>query len=123
MAIKVRKHTAFKKVVRFKRKKRIRSKLFGTAEKPRMAVFKSNSHIYVQLINDEAGSTLLAVSTLEKDSKAKANMDGAKTVGKLIAEKAQKSNISTIVFDRSGYLYHGKIKALADAAREAGLKF
>lgn len=125
MATKVRKHTDAKKVIRFKRKKRIRSNVGGTAEKPRFAVFRSNTHLYAQLIDDERGTTLVSASTLEKDQKGKLrnNLSGAKTVGEMIAKRAIEKKIDRVVFDRSGYLYHGKIKALADAAREAGLKF
>ena len=125
MATKVRKHTDQKKVTRFKRKKRIRSRVNGTAEQPRFAVFKSNSHLYAQLINDEQGVTLLSASTLEKDSKGKVrcNVNGAKALGELVAKRAIEKKIERVVFDRAGYIYHGKIKALADAAREAGLKF
>lgn len=125
MATKVRKHTDTKKVIRFKRKKRIRSTVNGNAERPRLAVFKSNTHLYAQIINDEQGATLVAASTLEKEQrgKVKNNLTGAKTLGQLIAQRAQQKKISQVVFDRSGYLYHGKVKAFADAAREAGLKF
>src|SRR5687767_3345649 len=125
MATKIRKHTAEKKVVRFKRKKRIRSTLSGSAERPRLAVFKSNAHLYVQLIDDERGATIVSASTLEKEQKGKitGNLEGAKSLGQLLAQRALKSNIKQVVFDRSGYIYHGKIKALADAAREAGLNF
>lgn len=125
MATKIRKHTDNKKIVRFKRKKRIRSKVNGTATQPRLAVFKSNSHLYAQLIDDETGKTLASASTLEKEQKGKArsNLTGAKAVGQLIAKRALDKKIDHVVFDRAGYIYHGKIKALADAAREAGLKF
>ncbi|MGE4234520.1 MAG: 50S ribosomal protein L18 [Bacteriovoracia bacterium] len=125
MATKIRKHTDTKKTIRFKRKKRIRSRIEGSAERPRMAVFKSNANLYVQLIDDSKGITLLSASTLEKANKGKVKptLDGAKQLGKLVAEKAKQNKISAVVFDRSGYLYHGKIKALAESAREAGLKF
>ncbi len=125
MATKIRKHTSPKKVVRFKRKARIRSNLSGSAERPRMVVFKSNTHLYVQVINDEAGNTIVSASTVEKELKGKFknNVDGAKQLGKLLAERAKAKNIENVVFDRAGYIYHGKIKAIADAAREAGLKF
>lgn len=128
MGIKIRKHTSEKKIIRFKRKKRIRSTLDGSASKPRLAVFKSNTNIYVQLIDDTTGKTLLAASSFVKGTKgkkaaAKCNIASAKAVGKLIAEKAKDKKIDKVVFDRAGYLYHGKIKALADAAREAGLVF
>ncbi len=125
MSTKIHKQTSEKKVVRFKRKLRIRSTLSGSAEKPRMAVFKSNQNIYVQLVDDVRGVTLLAASTKDKELKGKArsNLAGAKEVGALIASRAQAKSITAVVFDRAGYIYHGKIKALADAAREAGLKF
>ena len=125
MATKVRKHTDTKKIIRFKRKRRIRARLEGTAEMPRFCVFKSNTHLYAQLIDDQTGKTLLSASTLEKDQRGKIrnNLTGAKALGQMVAERAKAKKIETVVFDRAGYLYHGKIKALADAAREAGLKF
>ncbi len=126
MAIKIRKHTDAKKAIRYKRKKRIRANVVGNAEKPRLAVFKSNKHIFVQLINDDTGSTIVSASTAEESNrkeKLSANLKSAKKIGALIAERAKQKKIENIVFDRSGYLYHGKIKVLADAAREAGLKF
>jgi large subunit ribosomal protein L18 len=125
MATKIHKQTSEKKVIRFKRKARIRSTLSGSAEKPRMAVFKSNQNLYVQLIDDVKGVTLVAASTADKELKGKSrsNLTGAKEVGALIAKRAQAKSITAVVFDRAGYIYHGKIKALADAAREAGLKF
>ena len=125
MATKIRKHTDAKKQVRFKRKLRIRANVIGTAEKPRMAVFRSNAHLYVQLVDDEKGSTLVSASTNEKTNRESmsSNLISAKTIGKLIAERALEKKIERVVFDRSGYLYHGKIKVLADSAREAGLKF
>ena len=107
---------------RLKIKQRIRSKISGTTTCPRMSVFRSNSQIYVQLIDDTQGKTLASASSLgikEKMTKT----EKAAQVGKLIAQNAQKAGISTIVFDRNGYLYHGRVKQLADAAREAGLKF
>ena len=125
MATKIRKHTDAKKIVRFKRKRRIRSRVIGSAEKPRLALFKSNTHIYAQLIDDDKGITLLSASTLEKEQKGKVknNLIGAKTLGQILAQRAQEKKIQCVVFDRAGYIYHGKIKAFADAAREAGLKF
>lgn len=125
MATKVRKHTDSKKVIRFKRKRRIRERVEGTSSQPRFAVFKSNLNIYAQLIDDTTGVTLVSVSTLEKDQrgKARSNVAGAKVVGTLLAQRALAKKIEHVVFDRAGYIYHGKIKALADAAREAGLKF
>lgn len=125
MATKIRKSTDNKKVVRFKRKKRIRSNVVGTAERPRLVIFRSNAGIYAQMIDDTKGTTLVAASTIEKvnGGKLKSNLASAKAVGKQIAEKALAKKIDKAVFDRAGYIYHGKIKALADAAREAGLKF
>jgi large subunit ribosomal protein L18 len=125
MATKIRKHTDAKKAVRFKRKRRIRSNVFGTAEKPRFAVFKSNTHIYAQLIDDDKGTTLVSASSLEKEQRGstRSNLTGAKTIGALLAKRAKDKKIDHVVFDRAGYIYHGKVKALADAAREAGLKF
>ena len=110
---------------RFKIKKRIRKTINGTAERPRMTVFRSNKQIYVQLIDDMAGKTLVSASSAEKDMEAsKANkIEQAERVGKLVAEKAKAAGIEAVVFDRNGYLYHGRVKALAEAAREAGLEF
>jgi len=106
-------------------KKRIRKVITGTAEKPRMSVFRSNTQIYVQLVDDLTGKTLLSVSSRCKEiSGEKVNKtEQAKLVGKLAAERSLQKGISTIVFDRNGYLYHGRVKSLADAAREGGLKF
>ena len=105
-------------------KKGIRKRLTGSEERPRLSVFRSNKEIYAQLIDDVNGVTLLAASSRDKaiDSKG-TNIEVASAVGKLVAEKALKSGIDTIAFDRGGYLYHGRIKSLADGAREAGLKF
>ena len=107
---------------RLRVRKRIRSRLHGTLEKPRLSIFKSNSCIYVQLINDEKGETLLSSSSREFKID-KNNISGALKLGKYIAERAVAKGIITIVFDRSGYIYHGKVKALAEGAREKGLKF
>ena len=105
-------------------RERIRRKVNGTAERPRLAVKKSLKHIYVQVIDDAAGKTIAAASTREADSTAKgANVAAAKAVGALIARKAKDKGITRVVFDRGGYQYHGNIKALADAARENGLEF
>ena len=102
----------------------IRSKVSGTAERPRLSVFRSNKAIYAQLIDDVAGHTLASVSSVEVKSETEGNtIETAKKVGQRLAEKAVAQNISAAVFDRNGYLYHGKVKALADAAREGGLKF
>jgi large subunit ribosomal protein L18 len=102
---------------------RIRKKLAGTAERPRMAVFRSIKHIYVQIIDDRAGRTLAAASSTEKGGPNGGNVEGAKAIGKLVAERAREHGIKAVVFDRGGFLYHGRVKALADAAREAGLEF
>lgn len=105
------------------RHQRVRRKIAGTPERPRLSVFKSNTNIYAQIIDDSEGKTLVSASTLDKDCSAKgANVEAAKEVGKLLAERALDKDIQTVVFDRSGYPYHGKVKALADACREAGLK-
>ncbi len=102
----------------------IRAKVSGTAERPRLSVFRSNTAIYAQLIDDVAGNTLASASSVELKSEVDGNnIETAKKVGQRLAEKAIAQNISSIVFDRNGYLYHGKVKALADAAREGGLKF
>jgi len=111
--------------VRVRIHKRTRVKLKGTQERPRLAVFRSLKHIYAQVIDDRQGKTLAAASSGEKNSAVASggNLAGAKQVGKLIAERAKDKGISKVVFDRGGFLYHGRIKALADAAREAGLEF
>lgn len=111
---------------RIRIKRRVRKDIFGSVEKPRMSVFRSNKQISVQIINDVDGKTVLSASSLCKEvvsQNAKTKIEQAQLVGKLIAERAGKSGINDIVFDRNGYLYHGRVKALADAAREAGLKF
>ena len=124
MATKIRNATSTKQKVRFKHKKKIRSKLSGTSERPRLVVFRSNANLYAQVIDDVKCHTLVAASTVEKELiKSVSNIDGAKQVGQLVAKRAQAKGIKAVVFDRGGYLYHGKIKALADAAREAGLQF
>lgn len=107
---------------RQKRKRRIRGKISGSAERPRLSVFRSNKHIYVQLIDDEAGETLLAVSDIELGESG-SNKETAFKVGQVLAERASKEKIKEIVFDRSGYKYHGRIKSLAEGAREGGLVF
>ena len=113
-----------RKSIRQRIHKRIRRKVSGTTERPRLAIHYSNQHIYVQVIDDTVGRTLVAASTLDKSmEKASSNVESAQKVGKLIAERAKGSNISNVVFDRGGHLYHGKVKALADAAREGGLQF
>lgn len=110
---------------RYRIKKRIRKIISGTAERPRLSVFRSNKQIYVQLVNDLEGTTLLAISSLEKaiSEKEGNKSEQAAKVGKVLAEKALAAGIKEVVFDRNGYLYHGRVKQLADAAREGGLKF
>ncbi len=112
---------------RVKRHLRIRNKVNGTAQKPRLAVFRSNNHIYAQVIDDTVGNTLVAASTMEADIKSKlsktSDVEAAKVVGTEVAKKALAKGIDTVVFDRGGYIYQGKIEALAESAREAGLKF
>lgn len=110
---------------RLKIKQRVRTKVTGTAERPRMSVFRSNKEIYVQLIDDMAGKTLLAASSRDKGiaEKKVTKIEQAKLVGKLAAERALEAGITAVVFDRNGYLYHGRVKSLAESAREGGIKF
>jgi large subunit ribosomal protein L18 len=115
--------TLNRKEIRRKIHRRIRKKVAGAPERPRLAVHYSNKNIYAQVIDDVSGTTLCAASSLDKEfEKASANVATAEKVGKLIAQRAQDAKIEAVVFDRGGHLYHGKVKALADAAREAGLK-
>lgn len=113
--------------VRLRKHVRVRKKISGTSAKPRLAVFRSAKHIYAQVIDDVAGTTLVSSSTLDEAIKGKAgytgNKDAAKAVGQLVGEKAKAKGITQVVFDRGGYLYHGRVKELADGAREAGLEF
>lgn len=113
--------------VRVKKHKKIRNRFSGTSERPRLAVFRSNNHMYAQVIDDTVGNTLVSACTLQKDVKAELektnNVDAAAYLGKVIAERALAKGITEVVFDRGGFIYHGKVKALAEAAREAGLKF
>jgi len=102
---------------------RIREKLAGTAERPRLNVYRSLNHIYAQVVDDQKGETLVSASSLALKLKSGGNVAAAKEIGKAVAEKAVAKGIKQVVFDRGGYLYHGRVKALADAAREAGLKF
>ena len=112
---------------RLKRKKRIRKKISGNPERPRLSVFRSSKHIYAQLIDDFNGATLAAVSTMDPEirqqEKVKGKIENAKRVGKAIADRAKAKGIAKVVFDRNGFLYHGRVRALAAAAREAGLEF
>ena len=117
-------HARLRVEARGRVRERIRNKVAGTSERPRLAVFKSQKHIYAQVIDDAAGRTLASASSKDKDSGAKgANAAAAKAVGVLIAKRAKDKGITRVVFDRGGYLYHGNVKALADAARENGLEF
>jgi len=116
-----------KNKARLKRHLRIRKKISGTAERPRLSVFRSSKHIYAQLIDDEKGITLAFASTLDKELRGKitngGSVEAARQVGELIAKRAKEKGVAKVVFDRGGYLYHGRIQALADAAREGGLEF
>ena len=113
-----------KREARLRRHRRVRGKVAGTAERPRLAVFRSVAHIYAQVIDDAKGVTLVSASSVDKGGKTKGgNVAAATTIGKLVAERAKEKGISRVVFDRGGYQYHGRIKALADAARAAGLEF
>jgi len=116
--------TIQRKSIRQRIHRRIRRKVVGTAQRPRLAVHFSNQHVYVQLIDDSIGKTIASASTMDKSFEGNAsNVASAEKVGKLVAERAKEANITDVVYDRGGHLYHGKVKALADAAREAGLKF
>jgi large subunit ribosomal protein L18 len=112
---------------RLRRHRRVRAKISGTAERPRLNVYRSLSHIYAQVIDDEAGHTLVSASTVDRELRAQTEgqpkTDAAKLVGELVAKRAQSVGVKRVVFDRGGYKYHGRVKALADAAREAGLEF
>ena len=116
-----------KNKIRKRKHVRVRKKISGTGECPRLCVYRSNAHIYAQIIDDESQTTLCSASTLDKDVKGSvsvgSNIEAAKAVGKLIAERAAAKDIKVVVFDRGGYLYHGRVQALAEAAREAGLEF
>lgn len=116
-----------KRSARLRRHKRVKKKVFGVSERPRLVVYKSIKHIYAQIVNDQNSTTLVSASTLSPDVRDKIsggnNIETAKIVGEAIGKKAIENNITNVVFDRGGYLYHGKIKALAESAREAGLKF
>ena len=112
-----------KNKLRQKRHRRVRGKLSGTADRPRLNVFRSNAHIHVQIIDDVNGNTLVSASSVELKLANGGNIEAAKAVGKAIAERALEKNITNVVFDRGGYIYTGRVKAVAEAAREAGLKF
>ena len=114
-------------IVRVKKHNRIRNRFAGTSERPRLAVFRSNNHMYAQIIDDTVGNTLVSASTVQKEIKAELektnNVDAAAYLGTVIAKRALEKGITTVVFDRGGFIYQGKVKALAEAAREAGLEF
>lgn len=113
-----------RKLERTRRHARVRTKVSGTAERPRLCVYRSNCNLYAQIIDDVAGNTIVSASTLDKEVKTKkSNVEAAKEVGALIAKRATAKNIKTVVYDRSGYIYHGVVKALAESAREGGLEF
>lgn len=116
-----------RKVSRLKRKKSIRKRISGTAERPRLSVFRSSKHIYAQLVDDIKGDTLISANSVEKTARDLPKFDSkvamAEHIGKVLAERAKEKGIETVVFDRNGFLYHGRVKALSSGAREAGLKF
>lgn len=122
MKLKMNKHTSERKANRLKKKIRIRKTVNGTDERPRLCVYRSGKHMYAQVINDVTGTTLVAASSLNLDSK-ESGKDQAKAVGNAIAKAALSKNIKNVVFDRNGYLYHGRVQALAEGAREGGLNF
>ena len=112
------------KITRAIRHKRVRAKIFGTPERPRLNVFRSTKHIYAQIIDDVNGVTLVSASSLDKDFSGNGgNAEGARKIGQIIGEKAKSKGIDTVVFDRGGYIYHGRVKELAEGARESGLEF
>lgn len=113
-----------KNKARLKRHRRVRKNISGTAERPRLNVFRSSKHIYAQIIDDVAGKTLVAASTMDKDfNEYGGNADAAKKIGEIVAKRAIEKNIKSVVFDRGGYVYHGRVAALAEGAREGGLEF
>lgn len=122
MKLRVSKHTSAKTANRLKKKIRIRKTVKGTSERPRLCVYRSTKHIYAQLINDDSMQTILSVSSLALESKT-TGRELAKAVGKAVAEASLKKGIKTVVFDRNGFIYHGRVQSLADGAREAGLNF
>ncbi len=121
MRLKLRNKTAKKRADRIKKKQRVRKKIFGTSERPRLCVYKSLRYISAQIVDDSGARTLISMST--KDIKSSNNVESAKALGKEFGKKALENKVSSVVFDRNGFLYHGRIKAFADAAREAGLQF
>ena len=123
MKLTLKKRTSHRSKTRMKNKARVRKKVNGTGERPRLAVYRSGRHIYAQIIDDTKKSTLVAVSTLTLTVDKKSSCEAAKKVGEEVAKKAIEKNVKDVVFDRSGYVYHGRVKAVADGAREAGLNF
>lgn len=123
MRIRTTKHTAVKAVAREKKKLRIRKKVKGSTERPRLCIFRSAKHVYAQVIDDVTGKTIVSASTLDTDGTKGANKEACTAIGKEIAKRALGKSIKSVVFDRNGFLYHGRVKALADAARAAGLEF
>jgi large subunit ribosomal protein L18 len=114
-------------VKRFRRKQSIRKRITGSGDRPRLSIFRTSSHMYAQIVDDTSGNTIASASTLSKELKGKlkvsGNVEAAKKVGELLAKLAKKNKITTVAFDRNGFLYHGRVKALADAARDGGLEF
>ena len=123
MRIRTSKHTATRAVSREKKKLKIRKRVTGSAERPRLTIFRSAKHVYAQVIDDASGTTLVSASTLDTDGVKGANKDACAAIGKEVAKRAVGKNIKQVVFDRNGYLYHGRVQALAEAAREGGLEF
>ena len=123
MRIRTSKHTATRAVAREKKKMKIRKRVTGSGERPRLCIFRSSKHVYAQVIDDVTGTTLASASTLDTDGVKGANKDACAAIGKEVAKRAVAKNIKQVVFDRNGYLYHGRVKSLAEAAREGGLEF
>ena len=123
MRITFKKHTGVKQTARLKKKLRIRKKVAGDTAKPRLCIFRSAKHIYAQIIDDTKGTTIVSASTLDVDGLKGANKESAQKIGETIAKRAMEKKIKSVVFDRNGYLYHGRVKSLADGARAAGLEF
>lgn len=123
MRITFKKHTGVKQTARLKKKLRIRKKVAGETAKPRLCIFRSAKHIYAQIIDDTKGTTIVSASTLDVDGLKGANKESAQKIGEAIAKRAMEKKIKSVVFDRNGYLYHGRVKSLADGARAAGLEF
>ena len=123
MRLHIGKHLSHKETSRLKKKLRIRNRIHGTTERPRLCIFRSARHIYAQVIDDATGQTLASASTIEVEGLKNANKNTATAIGKEIAKRALAKNIKAVVFDRNGFLYHGRVKSLADGAREAGLDF